>query len=200
MRRVLGLLFGLCLAQQAFANTILCDTCGDPKINFRNYGAAVYNMMLGARSENWGTYQRKYSIGLKAPVIVANPPANTHATVFIRRGYHQETMIGPIPFVVMDIYWEIIVQAPDGTLEVFKVLVGTDQLFVAPVVPEAVMNKEQDPQQDTSSMERAGQFGGGGSGLGPIYDFRIFQPWTIYIGSGGGSSGTPRITIEEFQK
>jgi len=199
MKTILLLIFSALAAQSANAATIICDDCGDPKTDYRNYGAAVYNMFLGAGSDSWGSTWSRYSIGTVSPVIVANPVANTHAEVLIRRDWWFETMIG-FPFLLMDHEWEVIVQAPDGSNTTYTILVGTNQLFVDPVTPAEVEIEEQDPQQDTSSSERAGSYGGSGSApnLGPVYEWRFYQPWGVF--PGGGSYGVPNVTVHEMRR
>lgn len=200
MRTFLTGLLLVLAAHTASAATILCVDCGDPKVDFRNYGAAAYNMAFGADSDNYNNATFHWSGGLSSPIIVANPVANTHAEVMIYRDFQIETAF-TFPIVVMDRYWTIVVQAPDGTNHEYQILVGTNQLFVDPVAPAEVENHEQDPQQDTGAQERAGEFGGGGGGgfsTGAIYQWVFYPPWGVFPGN--GSYGSPVVTIFEMRR
>jgi len=204
MRLLVAALLYFCFAQNASANTtILCPTCGDPTVNYRNYGAAAYNMALGAGSEGWGTPGRAISTGLAAPIIVANPVASTHATVMIDRGLEIEVQAGLVPLVSMEKFWEIIVQAPDGSFRTYEVLVGTNQLYVEPVPaaePESATTLPLSPLIDPVNVNLDALINSSSFyGYMAPTDFRFYTVNPIFFhGGGGGFYGTPLISIMEM--
>lgn len=132
-------MIALCVSQLAFG--LNCTQCGDPVLDYRNYGNFFYNNTLGKNAP----------ARLASPLpayrgIVTNPSNGQYAEVSINRPWIPFTVFGvPTPLPSRELL--ITVEAPTGETSSYRVFSGSRNFPVLPSVKlEPVFDKTPKPQ------------------------------------------------------